>query len=282
VFIGIGSMEPGDAGRLTGLATAAGREVGMRTLIQDASAVGVPEAGPLPGDSIVIGEAPHDWLFPRMAAVIHHAGAGTAAAGLRAGVPAVGMPMVGDQPFWAARLAALGTGPRPIPYRRLSVPALAAAIREVTARPSYRERAQSIARPAGQRRRHSPGYQRAHPPGLSRYFWSGGQAQPADNTVTLAAGRAGIYRAGQGPGYGTGVRAGSSPEAAGLPGGGTLARGSSMTQPTTRTRPSLTSLRPTTTSRAGHPPSATLSARTLMTCPRALPGLTRRLRSCPA
>ena len=55
--------------------------------------------------------------------MIHHAGAGTAAAGLRAGVPAVSVPMISDQPFWAARLAALGTGPRPIPYKRLSAQA---------------------------------------------------------------------------------------------------------------------------------------------------------------
>ena len=88
---------------------------------------------------------PHDWLFPQLAAVVHHAGAGTTAAGLRAGVPAVGVPMIGDQPFWAARLAALGTGPRPIPYRRLSAGALAAAITDAVTRPSYRVRAQAMA-----------------------------------------------------------------------------------------------------------------------------------------
>jgi sterol 3beta-glucosyltransferase len=145
VFVGIGSMKPSDASRLGGLAATAGRQAGTRMVIQNGTAAGVSAAGPPPGDSIVIGEVPHDWLFPRMAAVIHHAGAGTTAAGLRAGVPAVGVPMLFDQPFWAARLAALGTGPRPIPYRRLSVPALAAAIREVTTGPSYRERAQGMA-----------------------------------------------------------------------------------------------------------------------------------------
>jgi sterol 3beta-glucosyltransferase len=76
-----------------------------------------------------------------MAAVIHHAGAGTAAAGLRAGVPAVSVPMIGDQPFWAARLAALGTGPRPIPRMRLTAQALTAAIQDAITRPSYRAQA---------------------------------------------------------------------------------------------------------------------------------------------
>jgi sterol 3beta-glucosyltransferase len=143
VFIGIGSMEPDDAGRLSDLAATAGQQAGTRMVIQDVRA-GVSETGPL-GDSIVIGEAPHDWLFRRMAAVIHHAGAGTTAAGLRAGVPAVSVPMLGDQPFWAKRLAALGTGPWPIPYQRLSAKALTAAIREVTGPSSYRERAREMA-----------------------------------------------------------------------------------------------------------------------------------------
>jgi UDP:flavonoid glycosyltransferase YjiC (YdhE family) len=57
----------------------------------------------------------------------------------------VGVPVLGDQPFWAARLAALGVGPRPIPYKRLSASKLAAAITDLTTRPSYRERAQALA-----------------------------------------------------------------------------------------------------------------------------------------
>jgi UDP:flavonoid glycosyltransferase YjiC (YdhE family) len=53
--------------------------------------------------------------------------------------------MIGDQPFWAARLAALGIGPRPIPLRRLTAPALAAALRDATTRPSYLNRARDLA-----------------------------------------------------------------------------------------------------------------------------------------
>lgn len=144
VFIGLGSMTPAGADRLRDLAAAAGRQAGARMVIQ-AGHAGLAQAGQPPGDLIVIGEVPHDWLFPQMAAVIHHAGAGTAAAGLRAGVPAVSVPMIADQPFWAARLTALGTGPRPIPYKRLSTQALAAAIRDAITRPSYRVQAQAMA-----------------------------------------------------------------------------------------------------------------------------------------
>jgi sterol 3beta-glucosyltransferase len=144
VFISFGSMDPADSGRLTDLVATAGRQAGVRMVVQQGRA-GLGQAGPAPGDSIVVGEVPHDWLFPRMAAVVHHAGAGTTGAGLRAGVPAVGVPVLGDQPFWAARLAALGVGPRPIPYKRLSASKLAAAITDLTTRPSYRERAQALA-----------------------------------------------------------------------------------------------------------------------------------------
>jgi sterol 3beta-glucosyltransferase len=137
-------MNPGDASHLRGLADTAGRQAGTRMIIQQLPAAQPAERLPS-GQSIVIGEVPHEWLFPRMAAVIHHAGAGTTAAGLRAGVPAAGVPMLGDQPFWAARLAALGTGPPPIPYKRLTLPALTAAIRDLTTRPSYREQAHATA-----------------------------------------------------------------------------------------------------------------------------------------
>jgi sterol 3beta-glucosyltransferase len=144
VFISFGSMTPAGADRVSGLVAAAGRQAEVRMVIQAGQAT-LAKADPASDDAIVIGEVPHDWLFPRMAAVIHHAGAGTAAAGLRAGVPAVSVPMIGDQPFWAARLAALGTGPRPIRYRRLSAQVLAAAIRDAITRPSYRAQAQAMA-----------------------------------------------------------------------------------------------------------------------------------------
>ena len=144
VFFGFGDMTPDDPGEFIDLAAAAGCQAGVRQVIQaeqtDPVSVGRP------GDSIVIGDVPHDWLFPKMAAVVHHAGAGTAAAGLRAGVPAVTVPVLADQPFYAARLAALGVGPLPIPRRRLTVAALAVAIRDAVARPSYQTQAGSLSR----------------------------------------------------------------------------------------------------------------------------------------
>lgn len=144
VFVGFGSMEPANPARLSEIVASAGQQAGVRLVIQ-AGQAGLTQASPAPGDSILISDVPHDWLFPQMAAVVHHAGAGTTAAGLRAGVPTVTVPKIGDQPFWAARLAALGAAPPPVPYKRLSAAALTAAIREATTRPSYRAQAQALA-----------------------------------------------------------------------------------------------------------------------------------------
>ena len=79
---------------------------------------------------LVMDAAPHEWLLPRCRAVIHHGGAGTTAAGLRAGIPNVVVPFAADQPFWGARVHALGAGPAPIPVRKLSVERLVAALSE--------------------------------------------------------------------------------------------------------------------------------------------------------
>ena len=76
----------------------------------------------------MIDSVPFDWLFPRMAAVVHHGGAGTTSMGLRAGVPAVVTPFMGDQPFWGRRVHELGAGPQPIPRRHLTAERLAQAI----------------------------------------------------------------------------------------------------------------------------------------------------------
>ncbi|MEU7870545.1 glycosyltransferase [Dactylosporangium sp. NPDC049140] len=96
-------------------------------------------------DVLAIGDVPHEWLFPQTAAVVHHGGAGTTAAGLRAGVPAVPVPFRADQPFWAQRLTALGVTPGPVPRRRLTVDRLAAVLSAAVGDPVYRHRAEALA-----------------------------------------------------------------------------------------------------------------------------------------
>lgn len=71
-------------------------------------------------DLLYLESAPHDWLFHRCQAVVHHGGAGTTAAGLRAGIPNIVIPHAADQWFWGQRVAAIGAGPKPLEIGRLS------------------------------------------------------------------------------------------------------------------------------------------------------------------
>ncbi len=98
----------------------------------------------LPESVYMIDSIPHSWLFPRVSAVIHHGGASTVAAGLRAGVPSIVIPFFGDQPFWGQRIADLGVGTEPIPRKELTAEKLAGAIREVIANQGIRRRAQEL------------------------------------------------------------------------------------------------------------------------------------------
>lgn len=91
-----------------------------------------------------IESAPHDWLFPRVRAVVHHGGAGTTAAGLRAGKPMIICPFMGDQPFWGRRVCELGVGPPPIRQKRLSADKLARALLTVTENESMTTNAKDL------------------------------------------------------------------------------------------------------------------------------------------
>ncbi len=76
---------------------------------------------------LILPQAPHEWLFPRCKFVVHHGGAGTTAAVLRAGVPQIVLPHTADQPFWGRRAHALGVAAAPIPVGTLSFEKLLAA-----------------------------------------------------------------------------------------------------------------------------------------------------------
>jgi sterol 3beta-glucosyltransferase len=128
VSIGFGSMVDHEKEEMTRLIVQALDQARQRAVLLGGWAeLGF---GQLPDNIFPLDFAPHDWLFPRMAAVVHHGGAGTTAAGLRAGVPNVIVPFFADQFFWGWRVAQLGAGPQPIPRKELSAQKLVGAIRQ--------------------------------------------------------------------------------------------------------------------------------------------------------
>lgn len=126
VSIGFGSMTAADPAELGDIVAAAVEKAGVRAVIL--SGWDSLRMRNQDGRFHVAYEVPHDWLFPRMAAVVHHGGAGTSAAAFRAGVPAIVVPFTMDQPFWARRTHSLGVGPRPIARQELTPDRLARAI----------------------------------------------------------------------------------------------------------------------------------------------------------
>lgn len=126
VYIGFGSMSDRDPAQAAQIAIASLQRSGQRGIL--ATGWEGLHADDLPAGMLRIDGAPHDWLFPRVAAVVHHGGVGTTAAALRAGVPQVVVPFSADQPLWAELAYRRGVGTRPIPRRRLDAAHLARAI----------------------------------------------------------------------------------------------------------------------------------------------------------
>jgi UDP:flavonoid glycosyltransferase YjiC (YdhE family) len=124
IYVGFGSMSDRGAESIARAVVEAARKVGRR-LVLGSGWAGLEHEG---SDVYVLGDVPHHAVFPRMAAVVHHGGAGTTHSAARAGVPQVVVPFFADQPFWAGRVSALGIGSRPIPRRDLDSGRLATEI----------------------------------------------------------------------------------------------------------------------------------------------------------
>lgn len=139
VYVGFGSMAGRNPGQFAEMVLEALAKSGQRGLLL--TGWGGMQAVPAPEDVFVVDSAPHSWLFPRMAAVVHHGGAGTTAEGLRAGLPTVILPFILDQPFWGKRVRALGVGPEPIARKNLTAESLAHAIDMAVTQPEIKRRA---------------------------------------------------------------------------------------------------------------------------------------------
>ncbi len=155
IYVGFGSMTLPDPERLARIVLEAADKSNQRVLM--ASGWGGLAASDIPSHAHILESAPHEWLFPRCAAVIHHGGSGTTGAGLRAGKPTLVCPFFGDQPFWGQRVYELGVGPRPIPQKQLCVENLAVAMRQIATDAKMREKAHAL----GEQLRREDGVARA-------------------------------------------------------------------------------------------------------------------------
>lgn len=141
VYIGFGSMSAAQPEQVMELVSQALKQSQQRGLLM-AGWGGM--AGEVADNMLLLDACPHDWLFPRMQALVHHGGAGTTATGLSAGVPALLVPFFGDQPFWAQRVFGMGAGPRPVPRQKLTADNLAAGIRQLVENKRYAQKAQEL------------------------------------------------------------------------------------------------------------------------------------------
>lgn len=143
LYIGFGSMGFGGGAAARGSAIVdAVRRLGVRAVVATGWGGISLEAS---SDRLhIVDDVPHTWLLPRTAAVVHHGGAGTTAAGLRAGRPTLVCPVLGDQGFWGRRVHALGVGPPPLPARRLDADRLTERLDQLLSEDRYRHRARAL------------------------------------------------------------------------------------------------------------------------------------------
>ncbi|RDA95504.1 hypothetical protein CP533_5459 [Ophiocordyceps camponoti-saundersi (nom. inval.)] len=152
VYIGFGSIVVDDPDAMTRMIFNAVRQSGVRALVSKGwGGLGADDVG-LPEGVYMLGNVPHDWLFQHVSCVVHHGGAGTTAAGIKAGKPTFVVPFFGDQPFWGAMVARAEAGPQPVRYKDLTAEKLSEALR-FCLRPETKEKARQL----GQRIREERG-----------------------------------------------------------------------------------------------------------------------------
>lgn len=145
VYIGFGSIVVDDPDKFTTMIFEAVEKAGVRALVSKGWG-GLGDEGNTPANIYMLENTPHDWLFPRVSAVVHHGGAGTTAIGLKCGKPTMIVPFFGDQPFWGAMVAKAGAGAKePIPYKYLNAESLAEGIQQCLT-PQAKANAEKLAR----------------------------------------------------------------------------------------------------------------------------------------
>lgn len=145
VYIGFGSMVAPNATAFTEAVLEGVKQSGRRAVLATGWGALNGADGPWSEQIFFLRQAPHDCLFPLMAGAVHHGGAGTIAAAVRAGVPSVVVPFFGDQPFWAHCLQKRGVAPPALERRTLAPAALASSIKAIE-EPRMLEKAAALGR----------------------------------------------------------------------------------------------------------------------------------------
>jgi sterol 3beta-glucosyltransferase len=158
VYMGFGSMLPEDGDlqrQALAVFTEAAQRAGCRAIIQ------LPQweqyGGQQSSDVHFVSASPHNLVFPRCAAVVHHGGSGTTHTTTAAGTPSVVVAHIAEQLFWGRELARIGVAPAPLKRSRLSAATLADKIAAVLGTPAMGDRAKVI----GARMRREDGVDRA-------------------------------------------------------------------------------------------------------------------------
>ncbi|KAK7374351.1 hypothetical protein VNO80_07781 [Phaseolus coccineus] len=143
IYVGFGSLPLQEPEKMTKIIIQALEKTGQRGIINKGWG-GLGSLAEQKKSVYLLDNCPHDWLFPKCTAVVHHGGAGTTAAGLRAECPTTIVPFFGDQPFWGDRVHARGVGPAPIPVDEFTLDRLVDAIHFML-KPEVKRRAVDLA-----------------------------------------------------------------------------------------------------------------------------------------
>ncbi|MFC1846877.1 glycosyltransferase [Chloroflexota bacterium] len=141
IYVGFGSVPVLNQERITQLVIESLSKLGKRGILQ----IGRNgKSGQVLDYVFQAGWVPHEWLIPKMAALVHHGGANTTANGLRSGLPSIIIPFAWDQPFWGYQVYNLGVGPKPILRKELTVSRLMNAMDKATSYSNMTIRASAI------------------------------------------------------------------------------------------------------------------------------------------
>ena len=144
ISIGFGSMTDKNNEKLATILVEALEKTGQRGILL--SGWGGLGNKNLPKTILRMDAVPHDWLFPKMKAIIHHGGAGTTGAALRSGIPSIAIPFFGDQFFWGKQIQKIGVGPKPLPIKNLTSENLSKAINQMLTNETMRSKAKKVGR----------------------------------------------------------------------------------------------------------------------------------------